>query len=186
MNVPRKKRNIKTTFGVWKMVADSHDVVWNTNGCMRFDIKAYLKPDTQVDLYGSDNIRSMKFAREEISRKNSGILLNPGDRALIQTGLVFDIPEYHSLRIHPQFDMSWKNGITLTNCEGIIDYDYSEQLYISVINISRQRIFIGDGDRIAQCELVLSLHANNINILNLDKKPAQKKRRLPGFGHIGK
>lgn len=183
---PAKVIPVKLSLGIYKMYGDAHDPKWATNGSACFDLKAYLKPGIDVYLYDGNNLQQIRTARDEVARENSGILLNPGDRALIPTGLVIDIPDYHSIRVHPRSGLSWSEGITLTNCEGVIDYDYVEQLFISVINVSRQRIFIGDGERIAQAELIESIHADSIEIVPLSTKPAQKTTRKGGFGHSGK
>jgi len=54
----------------------------------------------------------------------------------VPTGLIFDIPLGFSLRIHPRSGLSYRRGISLSNCEGVIDSDYVEQTFVSVINNS--------------------------------------------------
>jgi len=172
--------------GLFKIYSDASDPLWATNGSACFDLKAYLKPSTEVNIYDSNNEKTTRNARDEIARDESGIWLNPGDRALIPTGLVFDIPEYHSIRIHPRSGLSWKSGLNLSNCEGVVDYDYVEQMFISIHNTSRARVWIADGERIAQAELVEVIHSNAIDVVSLSKKPAKKTTRSGGFGSSGK
>lgn len=93
---------------------------------------------------------------------NSKIYLNvtdgklevlPHHRCLIPTGCKFLIPEGYSLRIHPRSGLSLKNGIRLSNCEGIIDQDYTDPTFILISNDSEKPFVVRHGDRLAQMEI---------------------------------
>lgn len=103
-------------------------------------------------------------------------------RVLIPTGLILDIPEDYSVRVHPRSGLSLKQGLILANCEGVIDSDYVNELMIMIKNDSLQRITIKHGDRIAQGELVKSL---DYTIEQCYTKPVQKTDRNGGFGSTG-
>ena len=105
--------------------------------------------------------------------------LNPGDRAMIPTGIVLDIPEGYSVRVHPRSGLSLKRGLTLFCCEGIVDEDYVEQLFIPVVNTSSKVIDITDGERIAQLELVPTL---KFTAVVTGDRPQKKTDRIGGFG----
>ena len=182
----RKSTAKKIELGVYKMHTDSHDPVWGTSGSACFDLKAYLPVGEMVMVYNKSNKQRVVRSKLIVSQNRECIVLDPHDRALIPTGLIFDIPEGYDIRVHPRSGLSWKEGLTLSNAEGIIDYDYVEQLYISINNSSESRVIIGNGDRIAQAELTKGLPASDINIKDVKTKPKQKTNRSGGFGHTGK
>jgi dUTP pyrophosphatase len=58
------------------------------------------------------------------------------------------------MRIHPRSGLAWSKGITLANCEGIVDEDYSGEVKIALVNHGSQSVHIQAGERIAQAEFV--------------------------------
>ena len=79
----------------------------------------------------------------------------PGlSRALIPTGLIFVIPDLYQMKINPRSGLAWKNGITVINSPGTIDSDYPDETFVLLWNTSKFDFTIGDGDRIAQGELM--------------------------------
>jgi dUTP pyrophosphatase len=93
-----------------------------------------------------------------------------------------DIPERFSVRIHPRSGLALKSGITLINCEGVIDSDYVEPTYITLLNLSDSIVEIKDGDRVAQGELVRS---ETYEIEEMTDRPEPKSSRKGGFGSTG-
>jgi dUTP pyrophosphatase len=100
----------------------------------------------------------------------------------IRTGLILDIPEGYSVRIHPRSGLAYKKGITLLNAEGIIDSDYTNELMVLLYNTSNVTFVVKHGDRIAQGELVKSL---DYTIEECYTAPSQKTDRIGGFGSTG-
>lgn len=115
-------------------------------------------------------------------KPEDSILLPPGCRALIPTGLIFDIPTGYSLRVHPRSGLSFKLGLTVVCGEGVIDEDYQEELFIPVINHSEKVLIIKNEDRIAQIELVRDERCDFGQIEELSDKDSS---RTGGFGHTG-
>jgi len=111
------------------------------------------------------------------------IQINPHERALIPTGLIFDIPKGFSVRLYPRSSLALKQGLTLANNVGIIDSDYVEPVYMMVYNISGYQQFVFDKIRICQAELV---HELSYMIMETDVRPEQKTDRDGGFGSTGK
>lgn len=103
-------------------------------------------------------------------------------RALIPTGLIFDIPDGHSVRIYPRSGLSFKKGLVTQNCEGIVDSDYVDECYILIKNDSLARITITHGMRIAQGELVKN---HEYVIAESLEKPLKRTTRIGGFGSTG-
>lgn len=117
-----------------------------------------------------------------VQPERESFVLEPGDRALIPTGLIFDIPAGHSLRVHPRSGLSYKSGLTVVCGEGVIDEDYQNELFVPVINLSGIPVTIYDGDRIAQIELVKDLRTSFEYVEELSDKDST---RNGGFGHTG-
>ena len=79
------------------------------------------------------------------------ITLQPGQRALIPTGIAIALPsnEYVAL-ICARSGMAAKRGLTLANAVGVIDSDYRGELKVAMVNIDSQPQTIESGERIAQ------------------------------------
>ena len=78
------------------------------------------------------------------------ILLQPGQRSLIPTGLAFAIPEGYEIQVRPRSGLAIKHGITLVNSPGTIDADYRGEVCVILINHGQESFTISPGDRIAQ------------------------------------
>jgi len=141
-----------------------------------FDLSFSSAGKTEVKGYNSYNspiVRPINHNR---------FFISPKERFMVPTGLIIDIPEGHSVRIHPRSGNSLKQGLTLVNSEGVIDSDYVEELFILVTNSSDNGYFIHEGDRIAQGELIKSL---SYEIEVTYEKPVQKTDRIGGMGSTG-
>jgi dUTP pyrophosphatase len=148
--------------------ATTHSACW--------DIHACVLDGTRVDSYSSYN--------EFMSRLVVGNQLEiyPGERVLVPTGLIFEIPLGYSMRIHPRSGFSFKKGMALSNCEGVIDADYTLQTFVSMINHSDISCKIEHGERIAQIELV---PVHMFDITEIPEAPQPFTERKGGFGSTG-
>ena len=161
---------------VHKLYDDVQIPIFSTKGSACFDIHAYYSPEVGYKKW-SDNKKGF------IDRKDLSITIHPFERVLIPTGMILDIPVGYSVRIHPRSGSAIKQGLSLINCEGVIDYDYVDPLFIAAFNLSDvQTIVINNGDRVAQGELVRML---SYQIEDTDIKPGQKSDRDGGFGSTG-
>jgi dUTP pyrophosphatase len=150
-----------------------------------FDIHACLVEGVQIKSFV--HFPPSPFGSSEHTRffavdSKGEIHLPAGTRALIPTGLKFDIADGHSVRLHPRSGLSFKHGLSLSNCEGVIDADYVDEVFVSVINLSACDITIRHGDRICQGELVKD---SRCAILETHTEPAKKTTRNGGFGSTG-
>jgi len=167
---------MENRLGIYKLFPDVNLPKYATSGSACFDVCAYLKDEMEISYYDANNDKLTKNCWE------NSIDVYPGQRYLIPTGMVLDIPKGHSIRVHPRSGLSLKNGIILSNCEGVIDSDYVEQLYIILTNVSRVIHTINHGDKICQAELQLDLRCN---FHELDICPNKKTDRDGGFGSTG-
>jgi dUTP pyrophosphatase len=113
---------------------------------------------------------------------NGSIKIMPGDRVLVPTGLIFDIPERYSVRIHPRSGLSYKQGLVLANLEAVIDSDYVQETFVLLTNRSDVSQIINNGDRIAQAELIKS---EEYVLWEIFEAPNQKTDRNGGLGSTG-
>ena len=113
---------------------------------------------------------------------NNQIVIQPGDRVAVPTGLIMDIPEGYSVRLHARSGMSLKQGLVLANAEGVVDSDYVQEVMVLVHNISSNQITIKSGDRIAQAELVEDV---KYSIVESASRPGVKTTRVGGMGSTG-
>lgn len=81
---------------------------------------------------------------------DAAITLQPGERALIPTGLVLEIPAGFEAQIRPRSGLAFKNGITCLNSPGTIDSDYRGEVKALLINHGTEPFVIERGMRIAQ------------------------------------
>lgn len=132
---------------------------------------------------GKSEIKGYSSKNKPVSRLYRGSLtISPGDRMMVPTGLIIDIPEGYSVRVHARSGLSLKQGLVLANAEGVIDSDYVEELMVLIHNISENSITINDGDRIAQAELVQNIE---YAIEQTPVRPIPKSNRMGGFGSTG-
>lgn len=76
--------------------------------------------------------------------------LQPLERAMVPTGLAFELPEGTEMQVRARSGMSIKHGMTMVNGIGTIDADYRGELNILMINLSQEAFTIEPGMRVAQ------------------------------------
>lgn len=110
------------------------------------------------------------------------VVLKPGERRLIPTGLFISLPVGYEAQVRPRSGLAIKKGITVLNSPGTIDADYRGEIGIILINLGQEDFPINDGDRIAQ--MVIAQHATAewepVEVLD------ETERGEGGFGHTGK
>ena len=137
-------------------------------------------------------IITLKHTLEYATKQSSGmdlraylpdgdIVLKPGERKLIPTGIRVELPENFELQIRPRSGLALKHGITVLNAPGTIDADYRGEIGIILINLGDKEFVIKDGERIAQA--VLSRFYRICPIYT--DKLEDSERGEGGFGHTG-
>lgn len=110
-----------------------------------------------------------------------GVLLEPGERALIPTGLAMAIPAGFEVQIRPRSGLALKHGVTLLNTPGTIDSDYRGPLGIIVVNLGQEPFHITHGMRIAQMVVAPVVQCEFNIVESLD----ETDRGSGGFGSTG-
>lgn len=109
------------------------------------------------------------------------VMLAPGGRALIPTGLRLAIPQGYEVQLRPRSGLALKHGITLPNSPGTIDSDYRGPLGVIVMNAGDQPFAVAHGDRIAQMVVAPVVQARFELVAALD----DTVRGAGGFGSTG-
>ena len=78
------------------------------------------------------------------------LTLEPGKRALVPTGFIFEIPQGHEGQIRPRSGLAFKNGVTCLNTPGTVDCDYRGEVKVLLANLGDEPFVIERGMRIAQ------------------------------------
>lgn len=125
-----------------------------TDGAAGFDISAYLKEP---------------------------FVLKAGERALIPTGLYFEVPEGYEAQVRARSGLAIKHGIGLVNGIGTVDADYRGEIRVPLINWGKEDFVINDGDRIGQ---VIITSYEKVDI-ELTDSLSDTERGEGGFGHTG-
>jgi dUTP diphosphatase len=88
-------------------------------------------------------------------RANVDVIVDPGARAMVPTGIAVAIPQGYAGLVLPRSGLASRQGLTLANAPGLIDAGYRGEIICSVVNLDRtQPVKIARGDRIAQLVIV--------------------------------
>jgi len=109
------------------------------------------------------------------------LVLRPGERLLVPTGLVLEIPQGWEGQVRPRSGLALRHGIGIVNAPGTIDSDYRGEVAVILINLGEAPFSLRRGDRIAQ--LVIS----RVEIVEWEETEAldESRRGDGGFGSTG-
>jgi dUTP pyrophosphatase len=108
--------------------------------------------------------------------------LQPGDRALIPTGIHLALPDGYEAQIRPRSGLAYKHGVTVLNSPGTIDADYRGDVGVLLINHGKEAFMIEDGMRVAQMVIARYSQFDWNPVSELDTT----QRGASGFGSTGK
>ena len=109
------------------------------------------------------------------------IVLKPGARIAVPTGLSFAIPSGFEGQVRPRSGLALKSGITQVNTPGTIDADYRGEVKVILINLGQEDFTIRRGDRIGQMIVAPVIQASWAEVESLD----ETARGAGGFGSTG-
>lgn len=107
--------------------------------------------------------------------------LDPGERVLVPTGLVFEVPQGYEAQVRPRSGLALKHGITVLNSPGTIDADYRGEVKVMLINLGSESFLIQRGDRIAQAVIAPVTCVEIVTAKTL----SDTSRGRGGFGSTG-
>lgn len=149
-----------------------------------FDLRANLQCDS-VHGFTSSNIKTEISVMYDKDNQERFVEICPGARLLIPTGLIFAIEPGYSMRLHPRSSFSLKKGLTLSNAQGIIDSDYTNEVFICLQNTSSVKELVYHADRVCQAEIVKSNDKISLEFEEIVFPPSQIGNRTGGFGSTG-
>jgi len=108
-----------------------------------------------------------------------GAVLEPGERALVGTGLAIAIPEGYAGFVQPRSGLATKHGISIVNTPGLIDSGYRGELKVTLLNTDARETFVVEpGMRIAQ---LVILPIPELELVEVEELP-ESERGVRGFG----
>ncbi len=115
------------------------------------------------------------------ARLDAPLTLQPGQRALIPTGIAIALPEHYEAQVRPRSGLALRTGIMLVNSPGTVDADYRGEISVIAINAGSEPVTIERGDRVAQLvvQQVPEVVFDEVDVL------PDTTRGAGGFGHTG-
>ncbi len=109
------------------------------------------------------------------------MVLAPGQRAIVPTGIAIALPEGFEAQIRPRSGLAAKNGVTVLNAPGTIDADYRGEIGVILINHGPENFIVTRAMRIAQMVIARYARAQWQEVANL----SETARGAGGFGSTG-
>jgi dUTP pyrophosphatase len=107
------------------------------------------------------------------------VVLAPGERALVATGLAVAIPDGYAGFVQPRSGLAAKHGISIVNTPGLVDSGYRGELLVNLVNTDAHESFaVERGMRIAQ---LVILRVPEVELVEVDELP-ESERGARGFG----
>jgi dUTP pyrophosphatase len=110
------------------------------------------------------------------------LVLAPGERASVPTGLIMEIPEGWEGQVRPRSGLAIRHGLTIVNAPGTIDSDYRGELKVLLVNLGAEPVTIRRGDRVAQLVVAPAPQV----IFADDENLEDTERGAGGFGSTGR
>lgn len=115
-------------------------------------------------------------------RAREDVVLQPGERKLVPTGVAIALPFGYVALIHPRSGLATKHGLTIVNAPGTVDAGYRGEISVTLLNTdTSQAIELKRGDRIAQMVIQRVEHAQFLPVTEL----SESVRGTGGFGSTG-
>lgn len=109
------------------------------------------------------------------------LTLQPGERTLVPTGFIFEVPQGYEAQIRPRSGLAIKNGVTCLNSPGTVDSDYRGEVKVILANLGQEVFIIERGMRIAQMVIAPVTQV----VVSEVTETSQTARGVGGFGSTG-
>ncbi|MGI9352795.1 MAG: dUTP diphosphatase [Rhizobiaceae bacterium] len=134
-----------------------------------------------LELPGYESVDAAGMDLRAAVPEDAAMVLAPGERKLVPTGLVMEIPKGHEGQIRPRSGLAYKHGITCLNTPGTIDADYRGEVMVLLINLGDDNFNVERGMRIAQMVIAPVNQVETIEVSLAD----ETERGSGGFGSTG-
>jgi dUTP pyrophosphatase len=112
------------------------------------------------------------------------VILPPFGRALVPTGLSFDIPDGYEIQVRPKSGLAINQGLTVLNTPGTADCGYTGEIKVIVFNTNNSEFTIPKGMKVAQAVLCPVVNGKWVELISVDEIK-EKDRGSAGFGSTG-
>ena len=146
---------------------NSGKVLVNYTSDEGYELKYNYLSDSGFDLYSSEEI-----------------ILPPLGRALVPTGIRFDIPEDFEIQVRSKSGLAINQGLMVLNSPGTVDQGYTGEVKVIVFNVNQTEFTITKGMKIAQAVVSRCTGGKWVNLVKIDKIN-NKDRNENGFGSTG-
>ncbi len=126
------------------------------------------------DASGMDLVAALPAGQE--------VLLGPGERALIPTGLAIELPKGFEAQVRPRSGLALHEGVTVLNTPGTVDADYRGEIGVILINFGTKPFAVRRGARIAQ---LVVCSVERVALIAGDRLTSSA-RGSDGFGSTGR
>jgi dUTP pyrophosphatase len=109
------------------------------------------------------------------------IVLQPGERTAVPTGLRMALPAGHEGQVRPRSGLAFRHGLTVTNAPGTIDEDYRGEVKVLLVNLGQEPVTLTRGMRVAQLVVAPVVQVAVQTVSDLD----ETSRGAGGFGSTG-
>jgi len=133
------------------------------------------------DLPLPDYATALSAGVDLLAAVDADVVLQPGARALIPTGIAIALPSNTEAQVRPRSGLALKHGITVLNSPGTIDADYRGEIGVILINLGQEAFTISRGSRIAQMVIAPCGQARWQTVETLP----ESVRGIDGFGSTG-
>ena len=116
--------------------------------------------------------------------EDQSLTIQPLKRAVIPTGLHFQVPIGYELQVRPRSGLAYNNGLTVLNTPGTVDSNYRGEVMIILFNTDDQPFTVKNGDRIAQ-GVIVPVHQKHNTIIRKVNILDSSERGSNGFGSSG-
>jgi len=148
---------------------------------MKIQIKFTNKSKNEDPNYATDGASGFDLR----ANLDSPLTLPVGGRALVPTGLFFELPPNFEIQVRPRSGLALKKGVTVLNSPGTVDADYRGEIGVVLINHGQEPFVIENGERIAQAVISTVISKNVINLNRVDEISTDTTRGDGGFGSTG-
>lgn len=135
-------------------------------------------PELPLPAYATPGSAGMDLAADVAE----DLVIPPGGRATVPTGLAFAVPAGHEVQVRPRSGLASKAGVTVLNAPGTIDADYRGEVRVILVNLGDAPFPIRRGDRIAQAIVAPVVRVGVVEVAALDATD----RGAGGFGSTGR
>jgi dUTP pyrophosphatase len=133
-----------------------------------------LRGDAALPAYMTEGAAGLDLA----ASLDAPLLLAPGERALVPTGIALAIPAGHEGQVRPRSGLAARHGVTCLNSPGTVDSDYRGEVKVLLVNLGREPFEVTPGLRIAQLVIAPVTRAEVVEVAELPPTD----RGAGGFG----